>query len=103
VSEEPVGVEPHTHSNEEWAELMARTVAHLAAQLTMMQIRLRALAGELASENAVDASAVQSRVVTIARSEAGTYLRENLGEALVDVIDTDSLAAEIVEFLSQNE
>ena len=103
MNPEPVGVEPHTHSNEEWAELMARTVAHLAAQLTMMQIRLRALAGELAIENAVDANAVHVRVGAIARDEAGTYLRENLGEALAEVIDTDTLAAEIVEFLTQNE
>jgi hypothetical protein len=103
MSQEPADAEPHAHTNEEWAELMARTVAHLAAQLTMMQIRLRALAGELALDNAVDPSAVQTRVSAIARDDAGTYLRENLGEALVDVIDTDALAAEIVAFLSQNE
>jgi len=103
MSQEPVGDEPHSHSNEEWAELMARTVAHLAAQLTMMQIRLRALGGELAVGNAVDAMAVQARAATIARSEAGVYLRENLGEALVDVIDADALTAEIVAFLTTSE
>ncbi len=103
MSQEPVGDEPHSHSNEEWAELMARTVAHLAAQLTMMQIRLRALGGELAAGNAVDAAAVQARAATIARSEAGVYLRENLGEALVDVIDADALTAEIVAFLTTSE
>ena len=103
MSQEPDGGEPHAHSNEEWAELMARTVAHLAAQLTMMQIRLRALGGELAFANAVDAGAVQARAAAIARAEAGTYLRENLGDALVDVIDADALASEIVEFLTTNE
>ncbi len=103
MSQEPAGAEPHVHTNEEWAELMARTVAHLAAQLTMMQIRLRALGGELAAGNAVDAMAVQARAATIARSEAGVYLRENLGEALVDVIDADALTAEIVAFLTTSE
>ena len=103
MSQEPVGDEPHSHSNEEWAELMARTVAHLAAQLTMMQIRLRALGGELDFENAVDAGAVQVRAAAIARAEAGTYLRENLGEALVDVIDADALTADIVSFLTTND
>ncbi len=103
MSQEPVGDEPHSHSNEEWAELMARTVAHLAAQLTMMQIRLRALGGELADGNAVDALAVQARAAAIARAEAGAYLRENLGDALVDVIDADALTAEIVAFLTTGE
>lgn len=90
----------HVHSQEEWAELTARTVAHLAAQVTMMQIRLRALAGELADERAIDSEAVQERVRTIARADAGTYLRENLGEALAGVIDVSALEGEIVGFLA---
>lgn len=97
---EPNGNEAHSHSNEEWAELMARTVAHLAAQVTMMQIRLRALAGELADHHAVDSTAVQARVGEIARSEASVYLRENLGEALAEVIDAEALTSEIVDFLT---
>ena len=35
------------HAPDEWAAVLARTVAHLAAQLTMTQIRLRALASLL--------------------------------------------------------
>jgi hypothetical protein len=105
MSQEPefelIGEGSHAHSNEEWAELMARTIAHLAAQLTMTQIRLRALAGELAERDGIDANAVQVRVASIAADDAGTYLRENLGEALTDVIDTDALASEIVEFLTE--
>ena len=103
MSQKPVSADPHSHSNEEWAELMARTVAHLAAQVTMMQIRLRAIAGELALADAIDPSAVQTRAAAIARDEAGSYLRENLGEALADVIDTDALTSEIVAYLSSND
>jgi hypothetical protein len=42
---------------------------------------------------------VAIRVGELARAETGTYLRENLGDALVDVIDTDALEAEIADFL----
>lgn len=93
------GAGGHAHSTEEWAELMARTVAHLAAQLTMMQIRVRALATELGERGAVDGAAVQRRAAEIAAVDGAGYLRENLGEALVDVIDVDALAADIVTFL----
>ncbi|MGH2533848.1 MAG: hypothetical protein ACRDJW_16270 [Thermomicrobiales bacterium] len=93
------GHRPHEHNAEEWAELMARTVAHLAAQLTMTQVRLRALGTELA-ERGVDRNAVQARVRQIAAVETGAYLRENLGEALVDVIDVDTLEADIIAFLN---
>lgn len=89
----------HAHSNEEWAELMARTVAHLAAQLTMTQIRLRALASELAERDAVDDAAVRARVGRIAATETGTYLRENLGEALAEVVDLESLERDVAAFL----
>ncbi|MGH2560772.1 MAG: hypothetical protein ACRDJH_17040 [Thermomicrobiales bacterium] len=94
------GHQPHEHNAEEWAELMARTVAHLAAQLTMTQVRLRALGTELSEGGGVDRAAVQSRVRAIAAAETGVYLRENLGEALVDVIDVESLEADIVAFLN---
>jgi hypothetical protein len=103
MSQEPDAGEPHVHSNEEWAELTARTVAHLAAQLTMMQIRLRALAGELNDRHQVDAAAVQARVAAIARADAETYLRENLGEGLTEVIDVESLAADLADFLAGDE
>ena len=89
----------HDHAGEEWAETLARTVAHLAAQLTMAQIRLRALATELDARGAVEAGAVAARVRAIAAAEAGGYLRENLGEALVDVIDVDALEGDIVAYL----
>jgi DNA mismatch repair ATPase MutS len=89
----------HGHTSEEWAELLARTVAHLAAQLTMTQIRLRALATELNARGVVDEEAVRTRVGQIASLETGVYLRENLGEALADVIDLESLESEISSFL----
>lgn len=89
----------HAHADAEWAETLARTIAHLAAQLTMTQIRLRALATELGEAGGVDPAAVQRRVAGIARAETETYLVENLGEALAVAIDVEALAAEIVEYL----
>src|SRR3712207_8538956 len=50
----------------------------LAAQLTVNQIRLRALATELGERGLVDPVAVAARVRRIAKSETGVYLRENL-------------------------
>jgi hypothetical protein len=89
----------HGHPPDEWAETLARTVAHLAAQLTMTQIRLRALATELGERGAVDDAAVRRRAAEIAAAETGSYLRENLGEALAEVIDLDALETEIISFL----
>ena len=100
MSGNPDGRNGHGHSSDEWAELLARTVAHLAAQLTMSQIRLRALATALTEHDLLAADAVRSRVQAIAGAETGRYLRENLGEALVDLIDVEALEGEIVSFLA---
>lgn len=87
-------------ATDEWIETLVRTVAHLAAQLTMTQIRLRALATELEESGTIDAAAVWARQRAIAERETGAYLRENLGEVLVEVIDVEALEADIREFLS---
>jgi hypothetical protein len=92
--------ESRGHSPDDWAELLARTVAHLAAQLTMTQLRLRALATEATARDPLLAGAVRERVQTIAAAETGRYLRENLGDALVDLIDVEALEGEIVAFLA---
>ena len=89
----------HQEAVEEWAEALARTVAHLAAQLTMSQIRLRALATELARQGAVDETAIQQRVSSIAAAETGSYLRENLGEVLTEMIDVETLESDIISYL----
>ena len=86
---------------DEWAETLARTVAHLAAQLTLSQIRLRALASELQERDVVAAGAVAARVRAIAAAEAGGYLRENLGEALVEVIDVEALERDLIAYLDE--
>jgi hypothetical protein len=88
----------HDHSVEEWAEVLARSVAHLAAQLTMTQIRLRAMATALEERGDLDAANIQQRAAAIASTETDRYLRENLGEALADLIDTDTLARDINRF-----
>lgn len=91
----------HYHStSDEWFEMLTRTVAHLAAQLAMTQMRLRALATALEERGAVDASAVRAHLRAIAVQDTGAYLCENLGETLCEIIDVESLEAEIREFLS---
>jgi hypothetical protein len=85
---------------DEWAALLAHTVAHLAAQLTMTQVRLRAIATELTARGGVDRGAIHERVREIASAETGIYLRENLGETIANLIDIESLEADIVDYLS---
>jgi hypothetical protein len=89
-----------SHTTEEWAEVLARTIAHLAAQLTMTQLRLRALASELEGVSSVDRTAVRERLAALAATETPAYLRENLGDALAEVVDVDALSAEIASFLA---
>ena len=85
---------------DELIEAMTRTMAHLAAQLTLSQIRLRALAGVLEERGLVAPEAVAGRVRAIAAAEAGGYLRENLGEALIEVIDVEALERDLVAYLA---
>ena len=83
---DPADLNGHGHEDEDWAETLARSVAHLAAQLTVNQIRLRALATVLGERNLIDRATVAARVRQIAETETGDYLRENLGESLVEII-----------------
>lgn len=82
-----------------WSELFATTIAHLAAQLTMTQLRLRALATVASEQGLIDGKMVAERLAGIAEAESETYLRENLGAELADAIDLDSLTREIVAYL----
>ena len=60
--DDPADLNGHGHDEEEWAEALTRSVAHLAAQLTVNQIRLRALATELGERGLVDPVAIAARV-----------------------------------------
>lgn len=93
----------HDNSDRQLLEALARTTAHLAAQLTMTQIRLRALATELDRQNLADQSSVQQHVNAIARQDTVRYLEENLGEVLADMVEVDDLARQLIEFLEQPE
>lgn len=93
------GQQDHAHDAAEWAEIMARTVAHLAAQLTMTQLRLRALATVLGADHNVDEARVKAELASAAAADTETYLRENLGEALNDIVDVEALAGEISAYL----
>ena len=102
---QPVGEEDTPRQNgragpyDEQIEALTLIVAHLAAQLTMSQIRLRALASVLEAQGAIDPAVVQGHLTRIADHEAGFYLRENLGEVLSNMIEVDDLAREIMEYL----
>jgi len=102
-SGDPADLNGHDPDDEAWAAALARSVAHLAAQLTVSQIRLRALASELGERQLVAPEAVAARVRSIAAAETGTYLRENLGESLVDVIDVEALEQDLVDYLQGDE
>jgi hypothetical protein len=80
-------------------EQLTLTVAHLAAQLTMTQIRLRGLATALEAQDSVAEPDVRRHVLAIADREAGFYLQENLGDNLAARIEIEPLARQIVEFL----
>lgn len=101
--EDPADLNGHGHDEEEWAEALARSVAHLAAQLTVNQIRLRALATALNERDLVDPNVVAGHVRAIAEAETGTYLRENLGESLAEIIDLEALEQDLVEYLRTDE
>ena len=88
-------------AQQEWLETLTRTVAHLAAQVTITQVRLRALASELDARGGVDQTAVARRVAEIAQAETGSLLRENLGVALTEAIEADALEAEIIAWLAE--
>lgn len=100
---DPADLNGHGHDDEDWAETLARSVAHLAAQLTVNQIRLRALATELGERDLIDRPAVAARVRQIAEVETGAYLRENLGESLVEIIDVESLEHDLIEYLRDDD
>lgn len=97
----PANQNGHGHQvPDEWADSMVRTVAHLAAQLAIVQIRLRALATELGASETVAAGAVAARVASLAEAEVGSYLRENLGEILAEVIDVETLEQDVIGYLA---
>ncbi|HEV2107406.1 MAG TPA: hypothetical protein VGR16_04020 [Thermomicrobiales bacterium] len=99
----PGHVFDHADGEGEWGEILARTVAHLAAQLTVTQLRLRALASELSDNDADVTAAVRERLRTLAASESGTYLRANLGEALAEVIDIQDLERNVIAYLTTDD
>ncbi len=83
----------------EWAELFATTIAHLAAQLTMTQLRLRALATTIGEQGGADPAAVKVCLANLADTETGRYLRQNLGEDLANAIEIDDLERDVIAFL----
>ncbi len=90
----------HDAGEQEWAELLARTVAHLAAQLTVTQLRLRALAADVAAREYASETAVHESLRQLAQDEGGAYLRANLGDALADLIDVEELQRSLVSYLT---
>jgi hypothetical protein len=90
----------HDHGTDvEWIEALTRSVAHMAAQLTVAQLRLRALGTHLEAKGLADPEAVSAHLALLADRDGGALLRQNLGAALEQVIDVDDLERQIVEQL----
>jgi hypothetical protein len=85
---------------EETIESLAQTVAHLALQLTVAQLQLRALGTVLAESGVVSGADVIARSAQLADEHAGAFLAGNLGPALVELIDMPDLERQIVEYLA---
>ena|SRR5688572_5013794 len=81
-------------------ERLAQTVAHLALQLTIVQLQLRALGNAAAESGMLDSTRVEQAAANVARMHAGRYLQENLGEVLSDLVDLPELERQIVSYLS---
>ncbi|MFM9108378.1 MAG: hypothetical protein ACKOWF_16960 [Chloroflexota bacterium] len=95
------GSNGHGHAHDhvmdlEWMEALTRSVAHMAAQLTVAQLRLRALATHLEARGAADPEAVAAHLALLAERDGGALLRENLGPALAEVIDVDDLERQLI-------
>ncbi|HEU0116942.1 MAG TPA: hypothetical protein VFQ80_19765 [Thermomicrobiales bacterium] len=97
----PVGGDNGMRPPDEWAELLARSLAHLAAQLTVAQIRLRALGGALEAAGGVEAETVAARVRALAAADGAAILRENLGAPLTELIDVETLERDLVDYLTE--
>ena len=87
-------------SIEDMIERLAQTVAHLALQLTVAQIQLRALGGEISDRGLVTDQAVLDRAAALANDHAGTWLAENLGPTLTGLVDLPQLERQVVDFLA---
>ncbi len=94
---------PSHGSDQKAIEALTLVIAHLAAQLTMTQIRLRGLATALEETGTLDPAIVRGHVTRIADRDAGFYLQENLGERLSEMIDIHQLTRDIIEFMSTPE
>ncbi len=92
--------EQNHQTRDEALERLAQTVAHLALQLTIVQVQLRALGAAAAEAGTVDTARVERAAANVARMHAGRYLRENLGVALSDLVDLPELERQIVAYLS---
>lgn len=90
----------HPHADPtEVVEALARSVAHLAVQLTITQIQMRGLGLVLQETGMSSGEAVLKATSDLSRKHAGAFIRENLGPALEGLVDVAALEREIVDFL----
>lgn len=92
--------DPNEGATDDPVERLAQTVAHLALQLTIVQLQLRALGTAVADAGLLEPDRVERATANVARMHAGRYLRENLGEVLSDLVDLPDLERQIVAYLS---
>jgi hypothetical protein len=96
-------IQPQNRTVDETIERLAETVAHLALQLTIVQLQLRALGAAAAESGLLDSTSVEGTAANIARMHAGRFLRENLGKELAELVDLPELERQIVAYLSAND
>src|SRR5688572_5118703 len=67
----------NNQTGDDTIERLAQTVAHLALQLTIVQLQLRALGAAAAESGMLDSDRVEQATANVARMHAGRYLQEN--------------------------
>ena len=68
--------DPTNQAEDDTIERLAQTVAHLALQLTIVQIQLRALGAAVSESGLLDSTRVEQATANVARMHAGRYLQE---------------------------
>lgn len=84
---------------EQTVESLAQTVAHLALQLTISQIQLRALGLAIEDAGVVASADVLTRVRELAEVHAGQFLQANMGPDIAAMVDLGELERQISEYL----
>jgi hypothetical protein len=85
---------------EQTVESLAQTVAHLALQLTIAQLQLRALGAALESAGVIADADVAAASGQLAEMHAAEYLAANMGSAIAAMVDIPELERDVIAYLA---